>query len=598
MWASIKFLIRPGKFGAAERGFARLGEILGADIAEIALPQDGPVGGSFVSDLLDAQALVSSAETLTALFKRSSGNLASLDSLASHLRSVLIYGLERCSPESARLLFGTDAIVTGCPSSRSANHCYHLSRAGSGVSQQLAGISFEAEASSECVSPSADETGGGAGTNGGPITRIIDCDGMPWFGSLNRGECEIFQLASSDLLDVDASAMTGELSPQAYPALLPWLLFIRRAAGNRCWRNPAPRACLIVDDPLLRPRYGFLSFVTLVESMRLAEFTTTIAFIPWNWARSEASTSLLFRQNASMLSLCVHGCDHTGGEFSSTEIEVLRQKAHTALERMRLHEHRNRVQWDRVMVFPQGVFSSASLVALGREGYLAAVNSGISSIDCPENNRVADLLAPASQAYGGVPLFKRHYPKDLLPFALDLFLGKQVLVAEHHTYFRSGYRDAATFAAQLKTVEPGLSWSPLGQTLRSAVQHRVTASGNELRAYTDEVLFSLPEHESDRCRLIKYEADPASVSAVMVNGHEVECRFKDDRIEVEFEARGECRVDVLRRPTAPSRTDGQGFGYSARVAARRYLSELRDDSLVANTRSLATTIARRIGRVF
>src|SRR5262249_9232810 len=148
----------------------------------------------------------------------------------------------------------------------------------------------------------------------------------------------------------------------------------------------------------------------------------------------------------------------------------------------------------------------------------------------------------------------------------------------------SGYRDAATFAAQLKTIEPRLSWSPLGQTLRSAVQHRVTASGNELRAYTDEVLFSLPEHESDRCRLIKYEADPASVSAVMVNGHEVECRFTDDRIEVEFEARGECRVDVLRRPTAPSRTDGQGFSYSARVASRRYLSELRDNALVGDTR--------------
>src|SRR5215472_8639086 len=106
MWSSIKLLIRPGKLGAAERGLARLGGILGADIAEVALPEDGAVGDSFVSDLLDAQALVSSAETLTALFKRSCGNLTSLDPLASHLRSILIYGLERCSPESARLLFG------------------------------------------------------------------------------------------------------------------------------------------------------------------------------------------------------------------------------------------------------------------------------------------------------------------------------------------------------------------------------------------------------------------------------------------------------------------------------------------------------------
>ena len=236
---SIKFLIRPGKLGAAERGLARLGEIIGADIAEVALPEDGAVGDSFISDLLDAQALVSSAETLIALFKRSCGNLARLDSLASHLRFVLVYGLDRCSPESARLLFGTDAIVPRCRSSRSAHHRYHLSRAGSAVSQQLAGLSFEAEASSECISPAADETDDGASTNGS-ITRIVDCDGVPWFGSLNRSECEIFQLASSDLLDVDASAMTGELSPQAYPALLPWLLFIRRAAGTDVGAIPRP----------------------------------------------------------------------------------------------------------------------------------------------------------------------------------------------------------------------------------------------------------------------------------------------------------------------------------------------------------------------
>jgi hypothetical protein len=97
--------------------------------------------------------------------------------------------------------------------------------------------------------------------------------------------------------------------------------------------------------------------------------------------------------------------------------------------------------------------------------------------------------------------------------------------------------------------------------------------------------------------LIKYEADPASVSAVMLNGQAVECRLTDDRIEVEFEAQGECRVDVLRRPPGQFKTEVQGFSYSARVAARRYLSELRDNALVGNTRSLATTIARRIGRV-
>jgi hypothetical protein len=70
--------------------------------------------------------------------------------------------------------------------------------------------------------------------------------------------------------------------------------------------------------------------------MHRNNFTTTIAFIPWNYARSSASAGKLFKQGASMLSLCVQGCDHTGVEFGSNDIEALRQKARTAVERMKL----------------------------------------------------------------------------------------------------------------------------------------------------------------------------------------------------------------------------------------------------------------------
>jgi hypothetical protein len=250
-----------------------------------------------------------------------------------------------------------------------------------------------------------------------------------------------------------------------------------------------------------------------------------------------------------------------------------------------------------VMVFPQGIFSGTSLLALEKEGYLAAVNSGISSVDSPEVNRVADLLLPASKAYSGVPLFKRHYPRDLLPFALDLFLGKQALIVEHHTYFRSGYDQAVAFVAQLKAIEPRLSWAPLGETLRKAVQHRITASGNELRAYTDEVLFGPSEQESEHYRLIKYESDPASVCGVTVNGRPAEYRVTNDRVEVEFDAHGECRVDVLRRPPIRCKDDVPSFSYAARVAARRYLSELRDNALAGNLPLIGASISRVIGRI-
>jgi hypothetical protein len=577
MGSSIKFLIQPQGRGAAERALASFAKILGVGIAEVVFPDRLAVGDSFISELVEGAALISSAEALAALFSRNPGGLASLDSLVSHLRFLLIYGLERCPSELARTLLASNLIAEGPSFARSPLHRYHLSPAGSAFSLQLAGISFEVEGSrGPTSSPAVTHIIGDA------TTPIIDCDGAPFFAALRRRGCELFLLESSELVDPDTPAPMGEFPLQAYPALLPWLIFLRRAAGGRCWHNPAPRACLIIDDPPLRPRYGFLSFTALVESMRRSDFKTTIAFIPWNYSRSAFSTTDLFRRNDSMLSLCIHGCDHTAAEFGAADLDVLRQKAHTALERMRLHQCATQLKWDRVMVFPQGTFSSTSLVALEREGYLAAVNSGLSSVDRPEINRVADLLVPASKSYGGVPLFKRQYPRGLLPFALDLFLGKQVLIVEHHTYFRAGYDRAAVFAAQLKAIEPRLSWSSLGNVLRSAVQYRVTASGNELRAYTDEVLVTPPEPESRHYKLIKHETDPGSVSGVLVNGSPVEYRLAADRVEVEFDARDECRVDVLRRPAQPTKTGVTSLSYRARVAARRYLSEFRDNARAGN----------------
>ncbi len=585
----IKFLIQPTKLGAVERRLANLARVMGAEVAEVALPKDGEIGDSFIQQLVETGALISSADALAALLSRNGAGPASLTSLIRHLRVLLIYGLEQCCA-SARLLFGHDLIGDAPSPVQNSHHSYHLPRSGSAVSLQLAGISFEADSERPARLMTA--------ISGDRTSRVMDRDGMPFLALLRRDNCELFLLASSEIVDVEAPATGGELPREAYPALLPWLLFIRRAAGERCWRNFAPKACLIIDDPLLRPRYGFLCFAALLESMHRNDFKTTIAFIPWNYTRSVAATTGLFNQNAEMLSLCVHGCDHTDAEFGTANIEVLRQKAHTALERMRFHESATGIKCDRVMVFPQGVFSAQSLLALEAEGYLAAVNSGITSIDRPDLPRIRHLLLPASQAYGGVPLFKRHYPGDVLPFALDLFLGKQVLIVEHHTYFRSGYNEAAAFVAQLRAVEPNLCWSSLGHTLRAAVQHRISGSGNEIRAYTDEVLFEHPGDGSGYCKLIKLETDPEAVCEVLVNGYPAEYRLADDRVEVEFEAQGECRVEVLRRPVAPFRATVPSFASSAKLAARRYLSELRDNALAGNARFLPASIARQFIRVW
>ncbi|MGH8012276.1 MAG: hypothetical protein ACREQ4_07250 [Candidatus Binataceae bacterium] len=49
---------------------------------------------------------------------------------------------------------------------------------------------------------------------------------------------------------------------------MPWLIFLRDAFGEYCWDNYQPRAAFTIDDPLLRPSYGFVSYTELLEQAR------------------------------------------------------------------------------------------------------------------------------------------------------------------------------------------------------------------------------------------------------------------------------------------------------------------------------------------
>jgi hypothetical protein len=84
------------------------------------------------------------------------------------------------------------------------------------------------------------------------------------------------------------------------------------------------------------------------------------------------------------------------------------------------------------------------------------------------------------------------------------------------------------------------------------------------------------------------------VSSVMVNGRPADYRVADDRVELEVSVLGECRVVVQRHPPAPFKASVPSVAYLAKVAARRYLSELRDNVLAPNARLLPAPLARRV----
>lgn len=198
-------------------------------------------------------------------------------------------------------------------------------------------------------------------------------------------------------------------------------------------------ACLIIDDPLLIPQYGRLNYKRLLEEMKRHNFFTEIAFIPWNYKRSNDDTVRLFIDNLDRFAICVHGCNHTRNEFGINDYKTLKDLSYLALWRMEQHTILTGLSYDPVMVFPQGRFSSTAMKALKGQGYFAAFNSTLKATDGNEPS-YSEYLKPATTFFHEFPLFLRRYPNDKSGFIRDFEAGRPLIIVEHAGVFKAGYK--------------------------------------------------------------------------------------------------------------------------------------------------------------
>ncbi len=132
--------------------------------------------------------------------------------------------------------------------------------------------------------------------------------------------------------------------------------------------------------PESHARYGFLDIRELAKCVRETGAAASIAFIPWNHRRTAREVVSLFKQGWPQLSICVHGCDHTGSEFSTKTVSAAMPLVDLAYRRMAQLERETSLGFDRVMVFPQGRFSAEAMRALRASPMLSAVNTEL--VDC------------------------------------------------------------------------------------------------------------------------------------------------------------------------------------------------------------------------
>jgi hypothetical protein len=441
----------------------------------------------------------------------------------------------------------------------------------------LSGMSFALEPSEGDmlfdVPSKGQATGSIIAANDGEVFLATTCRGVRFY--LN---------ACCKIVDIGAPAPDYFDVRTFFCSAVPITMYLKWAFRDICWNSAETNACLIIDDPLLQPRYGFLQFRETMELMDKQKFAMTVAFIPWNWRRTNDSTVNIFRQSPERVSLCIHGCDHTAGELASRSTALLNRRIKAASQRMELLRHRTSLHHDPVMVFPQGKFSPEIGRALKLNGFVAAVNTEVAPAnDARNDTKIADLWDVAIMKYGTFPIFTRRYlTHGLVNFAFDALIGKPCLIAGHHDLFKDHGRELLDFVTKLNSLKCNLRWRPLGDAIDHSFKVRKQLDGTGMiQMYAEKLVIENSSTESREVIFMKEENEFDCVKAVMTNQTVVDCSYDGQYLKF--------RVEVLPKETAEVRViyvdnlgvdaSRDGLAYNIKTRARRYLSEFRDNYL-------------------
>lgn len=564
----------------SEQNAQKIAAFVGATVSFVCVTKASMRGRAELHALVPRCAcLIVSAGTLSKIAEAVDGELNRVSAAISSAQNAFIYGFQPTECHGAILRSISSGTLSGIEPVASEPAKFHITDGHRDLCGQLSGLSLEAvnTAGLSCfVTANPRE----------PLTEILRLAGKPVFVTRADGAAKFYFLACEEFADLDEKVPRESHIRSWFPRLIPLMMFFRRSLEDRVWHNNHPSACFIIDDPTLKNRYGHLKYQQLAAIMRERRFSTSIAFIPWNFRRSERDVAELFETTHPSMSVCIHGCDHTEGEFAATDAEILNRKAQLAFVRMRTHRRLSGVPFDDVMVFPQGLFSAEAVSALSAAGYLAAVNTAVCPSTTPDALVLQDLLEVAITRFADFPVFGRRYPRDVTDVALDLFLGKPALAVEHHGYFRDDYQALKRFVSDVNALDERLEWTSLGNICSQASLTRTTETGEEhVRFYTNRFWLKNDLTESRTYLLWRKQTSDGRLPLVTVNGRPFDCVREGDylKLVVLLNAQQTAEIRVLpNKPDVFGAIDRRRPLYDAGVRVRRVLSEIRDNYIDTN----------------
>ena len=582
---SEAIILSSGKASIIDRHLARLTAVLGAQFRMVQVDQRNNIE-AFVAGLCreSAPCIMVSARSLVALFQEPAISPDIVAHMLACVPYVLVYGITPDARETDVIRHLTDGLISSVVYLDQPDYCYQVSDTEREITHEFSGLAFGPINTGIDFGLVLNQQHTG-------FSNVVSINNLPMFASLKKRNTRVFLLACRDIADLDAP--TEVPTDVSWPArayfsrLVPAMMFLRHVFQDKLWHNSRRYANFIIDDPLLRESYGFLNYAQLLQKMDRCEFTTTIAFIPWNYRRTSASVARVFRERSDRFSICLHGCNHTEGEFASTKVRQLNTQLHLGTQRMRAHEQSTGLSYAEVMVFPQGKFSTASLELLKCHNYLAAVNSSAIPMDLGEAHglTVADFLAPAISKYGDFPLFVRRYPGTVADFAFDLFLGKPALLVEHHNYFKNGYDKIQECVTQINSLSTNLQWTNLADLISNTYLERAISEDKmDCKIFANHQIIHNKGFIERQYIIQKHESGRVPIKNLLVNGKDYPYKIEDNHLRmcVVIPPEDSIEISINYENEYGYERDLRSINSDISVYTRRFLSEFRDNYIQRN----------------
>ena len=353
---------------------------------------------------------------------------------------------------------------------------------------------------------------------------------------IKRHSSETFLMPELRLHDTSWRGQPGE-RVKAFSSSAAILLFLRYVVGDFAWHLDGHYANLTIDDAWLTEPFGNLRYHQLLSEMERHNFHTTLAFIPWNFDRSDHELVSMFRSHPDRYSICLHGNDHKHREFGPYSRNSLQQQTadvKQGLARMERFHALTGLPYDRFMVFPQGVAPEQTFEVLRKYDFLGTANSQNVPLGNPFPRDPEFILRTYTDRYAAFPsLFRYTATIDTseMEVAINVFLGNPLLFYGHEDLFRRGIGAFNRTADLVNRIQPDTQWRSLGDIARhlNPVRRRVDG-GFDVKMLASEMALRNPANEEATFYIERREPSPTMLRALTVDGHDASFNVSGDRL--------------------------------------------------------------------